>query len=276
MIHPNTLIQDIDAEGWVNLLSLADKNNLRRLAGMPPGEHKRRSRLFVIYEGDRVLKAVHTEKGSVLDGFRWAGPDNLAEVARREGADRVIAAHRDALARGFAAYQNKIDLEGDYVGQLIEIYNTFVSRLGRDVFIYPRRKLRHVNFDVIQRGFRYAVPSNSTLLLYIFDGDKLWASLIVGVTDTDIDLITTHDALEAGGLKISSWKKDHKKITSSVERNFRKPSVGIFCRLDALARVLLERKPLPALAEARKKGHIILEPLPWRIKAMLRAGRLFA
>jgi len=276
MIHPDVLIRDIGAEGWVNLLSLADGNNLRRLAGRRPKEHKPRSRLFVIYEGDRALKAFHTQRGSVLGGFRWPGPDNLEEVARREGADVVIAAHREAMARGFATYQNKLDLEGDYVGQLIEAYNAFVSRVGRDVFIYPPRKLRHVSFDVVQRGFRYVIPSNSSLFLYIFDGDELWASLIVGVTENDIDLITTHDALEAQGVKISSWKRDRKKITSAVGNTFRKPSVGIFCQLGALARVLLERKPLPALAEARKRGDIILDPLPWRIKAMLRAGRLFA
>jgi len=276
MIHPDMLIRDIDPEGWVNLLSLADKNNLRRLAGRPPRKRKPKTRLFVIYEGNRALKAYHTGKGSVLDGFRWPGPDNLEEVAWREDADVVIAAPRNAMALGFAAYQNKVDLEGDYAGQLIQAYNTFVSRVGRDVFIYPPRKLKTVNFDLLQRGFKYIVPSNSAIILYIFDGDKLWASLIVGVGEADIDLITTHDALEAQGMRVTSWKKDRKKITSAVGRIFRKPSLGVFCQVEALAKVMLERKPLPALAKARKKEDIILDPLPWRLKAMLRAGRLFS
>lgn len=277
MIHTDALIRAINAEGWGNLLSLTDRANLRRLAGLPPGEHKPKSRLFVIYEGERALTAYHTEKGSVLGGFRWPGPDKIEEVARRENADRVVAVHRDAIASSLAAYRNKVGLEGNYVGQLIEIYNTLAGRVDRDVFIYPPRGLRPVGFDAAHRGFNFLIPSDSALLFYVFDDDgKLWASVIAGVTDAEIDLVTTHDALGIGGVKISSWEKDYRKIISAVGKTFRKPSVGIFCRLGPLARVLLERKPLPALARARKKGDIILDPLPWRMKAILRAGRLFA
>ncbi len=99
MLSADVLIQDIDATGWANLVSLADPNVLRELANEPKRPPQKRTRLLIIFEGDKALKAYHSEKGSILDGFEWNGPHDLESLARREKGAAVVAIERGSTAR---------------------------------------------------------------------------------------------------------------------------------------------------------------------------------
>ncbi len=97
----NVFMQNIDVKGWTNLLSLMDRNTLRRLAGEVEGLRPERTRLVILFEGDRLLGAHHSEKGSVLESFTWNGPTGIEAIAQREGVDEVSAIERDAPERLF-------------------------------------------------------------------------------------------------------------------------------------------------------------------------------
>jgi len=275
MISADILIRDIDANGWANLVSLIDPNTVRRLAGeaeRPPG---RKKRLFVIFEENSVLKAYHTEKGSILDGFKWNGPQDLEIVSRREDVDAVVAVDRDSLSRIFARSQRNTDMRDDFVKQILGMYDSVAMEVGKGLYFHPERKLKRITYENIQKGFKLGTQDNTTILFYLFDGNQIWTSLIVGIKDGDVDMVTSHDALAARGVFVYDWKKDYKKILGASKQAFRKPSIGVFGDVRSFARVARSRKTLKALNEERKKKNIILDPLPLLFKTALRAGKFF-
>lgn len=275
MIAHDILIQDIDVNGWANLASLVDRNTLRLLAGKHEKEISNHKRLFIVYEFNQALKAYHSEKGSILENFKWSGPRDLESIAHREGVDRIGAIEKGALERIYTQFQRRFNMREDYVGQLLGIYDAFRAELDQGIHFFPQRKFIRVDYDNIQRIFKFAVREDSVILFYLFEENKVWASCIIGVGKQDVNLFTSHDALAAQGIGIYNWRNDYKKILHAAERKFGKPSIGFFADVRAYARLLLSKKTLKTLNEERKEKNIILEPLPMLVKTALSAGKFF-
>ena len=274
MYSADVLIQDIDAKGWANLMSLADRATLYRILGetrkpMPP-----RKRLVIVYQGTNVLKAWHSEKGSLLPDFQWSGPGDLEAVAVQEGVDRVTAISRGAIPRIYEHFQRRTHLKDDYVRQLLTIFDAVRGEMGKNLNFYPKPTLPWLTYEVLNQAMRILLPNNSTIVFYLFEGNEVWTSLILGVRDHDIDLVTSHDALVAKGFVVGDWRADYKRILSEIGKLFREPAIGIFGDLVSMARILRSKKPLNALGATRSAGDIIMDPLPMRIRTLLGAGKL--
>jgi hypothetical protein len=118
------------------------------------------------------------------------------------------------------------------------------------------------------------IRANSTILFYLFDGNEIWTSVIIGIKNGNVEIFSSHNALVAQNVTIANWREDYKKIVSAVTGLIGRPSVGFFSDLRAFAEMSRARRTLRALKDARKRRDIIIEPLPVRIKTMLSAGRL--
>lgn len=275
MLSPDVLVQDIDAEGWANLFSLMDRRTIKRILNESVRERPPRKRLLIMYQGENVLKAWHSEKGSLLDDFVWGGPSDLESVANRYEADRVTAIERGAIPRIYENFQRKINFKDTYVKQIFTIIEAVRAEIGKGLLFYPEPKIPHLSYDAVNQLFKIFAPDNATVVFYLFEGERVWTSLIVGIKNGLVDLITSHDALVADGIEIKNWRKDYKKINEAIERKFREPAIGFYADLVSFARIINSKKGLKALNAARKVDDVIMEPLPMKIRGLLQAGKLF-
>lgn len=274
MISPDIIIQDIDARGWTNLLTLADRATIYKILGEERKERPPKKRLTIVYQGTKVLKAYHSEKGSILENFQWIGPKGLEEVACQEDVDMVTAVERSAISRIMANFQAKIDMKDDYAKQMFSIGDALRDEIGNGLHFYPEQKIPNFKYETAQQIFKILTQDDSTLVFYVFEGNEVWTSSIAGIKDGNVDLYTTHDTLVADGFALTDWRKDYRRINDAIASKFRAPSVGFYTDLKSLARIMKSKKPVRALDNARKAKDVIIDPLPTRIKAVLKAGKL--
>lgn len=274
MLSPAVLVQDIDADGWANLFSLADRTTIKRILNERIKSRTPRKRLLIMYQGENVLKAWHSEKGSLLEDFVWSGPADLEALANRYDADRVTAVERGAIPRIYENFQKKMNFKDTYVKQIFTIIEAVRAEIGKGLLFYPEPKIPHLSYEAVNQLYKIFVPDNAAIVFYLFEGERVWTSLIIGLKNGVVDLITSHDALVADGFEIKNWRKDYKKINEAVARKFREPGIGFFADLVSFARIINSKKGLKALNAARKAEDVIMEPLPMKIRGMLQAGKL--
>jgi len=274
MLAKDPIIQDIDARGWTNLLSLMDRATIDKILGEEPAPRREKTSLFIIYQGDRVLKAFHSKKGSILSGFRWDGPDALEELAQKENVDRLTVLSRGALGNIHEKFQSGIQIEEDYVRQLFHLLDAVREEMSSGLRFYPAPKIPAVGYELLKQMFNLFVPKNASIVFYIFDAESVWTSLIIGVSERDFDLLTSHDALIADGFTFTDWRTDYKRILEAVGRKFRPSGLAMFATLKSFAQIIRSDKPLSALSAAQEANEVILDPLPTLIKTLLGAGRL--
>lgn len=274
MLSPDVLIQDIDAKGWANLFSLMDRATVYKILGDTPKPRREKTRLFIIHQGNTVLKAHHSRDGSILHRFRWSGPDDLEAIARQENVDRVTVLSRGVIGSIHEKFQSRTQIGEDYVRQLFHIFDAVRDEMQSGLKIYPAHKIPNAGYESLKQMFNIFIPKNSTIVFYLFDENSVWTSVIIGVSEHDYDLLTSHDSLLADGFTFNDWKRDYKRILEAVEKKFRQPGMAMFADLKSFARIMRSKKPLNALTAAQKSGDVILDPLPMRIKTLLGAGKL--
>jgi len=269
----SSLFEDINIESWANIISLADSDTVKRLAKSHLNAKVNFKRLFIVFEKNRILKAYTAEK-SPPGISRWEGPGSLEDMARRTNVDSVVAMEHGFLERISKRFRQKSNKGDDPAKNIIEIYDSMRAEMGQGLHVYPNPKLQPIPNDAIQMIFKFMMRDSGTILFYLFDENKIWGSLIVAVKSGKIDLFTSHDALVGKKAPIVNWRKDYKKVISTVSEIFRKPTIGFFSDLKAFAKMARAAKGLSVLKESRRKKDIIIEPLPLWIESALGAGRL--
>lgn len=275
MLSTDVLVQDIDADGWANLFSLADRRTIKRILNETVKIRAPRKRLFIMYQGENVLKAWHSEKGSLLDDFVWSGPSDIESIANRYDVDRITVVERSAIPRIYENFQKRMNFKDTYVKQIFTIIEAVRAEIGKGLMFYPEPKIPHLSYEAVNQIYKIFVPDNATVVFYLFEGERVWTSLIIGIKNGLVDLLTSHDALVADGFEVKNWREDYKKINELIAKKFREPAIGFYADLVSFARIINSKKGMKALNAARKAEDVIMEPLPMKIRGLLQAGKLF-
>lgn len=276
MLSKDVVIQDLDQRGWANLISMVDRDTQYRILGEERKQKPPRTRIIIVHQGDRLLKAWHTNKGSITEGFAWNPTMKPEDIAKREGVDRVIMVKHGAIGEIYGKFQAKTRPDDDYVKQLFCIYEAIRTEIGEGLKFSRDVKLPAIGYDTARQLAKMFVPENCTVVLYIFEGSTVWASAIAGIdSDHSADMLTSHDALVADGFGFFDWRRDYKNFLKAIAGRFRRPGIGIFVDVKSAARIMKSKTPMSAIAAAQKANDLILDPLPAKIKGILGAGKLF-
>jgi len=284
MLDENIQVIDIDARQWINLFSLLSGSYFRS------GKERKKepgSRLFVIHEQGRVLKAWDSKRGIITRELKEINPKELKELAKNQGTSQILALEPGAFCQLARGAEKKLSLSQDYVAQILEYYQSFRHLvLEGKIFTYPSVHLRDIRYQGLLNLLKVAVPEERVLVWVVFDqksrdlsGLPIFTSLILRIRKGyQLDLLTTTDALVELGLeKIEDWRKDYHKILRMAEQSFGSVFLGIFTCTETL-KELAERPRKEwskALTEFLKQDKIIINPFPLRLKMLLRMGKFF-
>ncbi len=282
MLDENIQVIDIDARQWVNLFALLTGSFFRT---EKKRETKPGSRLLIVHEQGKVIKALDSKRGIITRDLEEISPKDLKQLAEKLGANLIIALERGALRELVSRAESGLNLSLDYVAQILEYYQSFRHLvLEGKIFTYPSVHLRDIRYQGLVNLLKVAVPEERVLVWVVFDqksrdlsGLPIFTSLILRIRKGyQLDLLTTTDALVELGLeKIEDWRKDYHKILRMAEQSFGSVFLGIFTCTETL-KELAERPRKEwskALTEFLKQDKIIINPFPLRLKMLLRMGK---
>jgi hypothetical protein len=260
MLHEDPLMLDIDVDHWRHLQSLILDSA------------KGRRRIVVIHEGGEILKFVHSDREPVVRTVeRVSDPHAVAERVYRDNADKVdfvAVLERRAFDEYFGRFQGTWRGDEDldaFVHRTYELIDEYcdgiVTHPGPARNVLGLQWRLGATYDQVTRAVERYVRPESTVVFGVFDGDALWATLVLGfdadlradvVTTVDTSLLTVERGREALAKEIVAW----------VGERYRPCSVGLFTSRDGALRFLDAEDKFAALLDLRANGDLIAQPMP--------------
>jgi hypothetical protein len=275
VLHEDPLMLDIDVDHWRNLQSLVLDSA------------KGRRRIVVLHEDAEILKFVHSERAPVVRTVeRVDDPHAVAARVYRDNADRVdfvAVFERRAFDEYFGRFQGTWRADEDldaFVHRTYELLDEYrdgiVTHPGPARGVLGLQWRLGATYDQVTRAVERYVPPGSTVVFGVFDGDALWATLVLGfdadlrasvVTTVDTSRLTVERGREALAGEIVAW----------ADEWYGPCSLGLFTSRDGARRFLDAEDKLAALLELRADGDLIADPvpsaLPLTAPATARGGR---
>ncbi len=263
MLDENILVVDLDPDHWTRLIKLFADD----------GKDKPSILLLMVEQG-ACLKAINLEEGAIL-GFDY-GNGNLSKIAEREGVDFVGRVGRDFFQEAFAAGQQDVHYDDDYVNQLMTLFNGVIDYTEEAIEWYPERPrdLRPLNYDKAQKLFDRFLPDGKTFLFLLVDEGKPYTSLILGKRSGHMSLMTSLDAI---GRAHEAFDPETEMfdIIDAIEEKFEPVHLSFVMEKRSFEEMLAGRRPVTYLTAAIKHGRAFIEPLRFRLRLILWIARIF-
>lgn len=219
--------------------------------------------LLVLKRRGRVVKVRHTHLGR-LDPEGLGDLSSLADAAARHGARWIAVADGEALEEINEAASATLRVGHDMVDLALALLGEFETQIEKGrVSIWPNlfEGVRLPSRNALRRLFDVVLPPGTTFLLYIFDGEALWAEIICARGEHQIMVIAGHDALECGPPPWR-WRDEYKMLLTASAERFGPPALGIFLSLDAAREILSGSWGGGELPKALARKELIFDPLP--------------
>jgi len=287
MFFQDIQMVDIDPNHWHNLRCLvAGDFSLGKDSGKKGAGKPKPTSLTLVVKDGRCIKAVHSDKGLLKD-YQPPVIDDARELAKKEGVSRAAIFEHGAIRRFMHGVQSKLSLDMNYGEQIFVILDALRDELDKGFRLYPRPKIPKINYTAVSSMAKGILPANE-LIVYVIHADDgsitdssglpIVTSIIARLNKgAELELLTTTDSLVPHGLKVVDWKKDYKKINALAEKVWgSKVFVAIHAPLSHMPEITRETAPDKqgpgGLLAFRKQGKLIIDPLPLRLRAMLKMG----
>ena len=282
MIKADYRAIDLGGDQWVKAIDLIiTMFGGRHLTGLgeDPGPaaapREKSSVLLVLREGDRCLKAIHTGRiytgKGVLRGFRLAPGETAQSLARREGVERAVIIERAALRGIMEEARAGVRMEDDFGRQALAIYRAVRSAIRHGgLSSYPAVWLPPLSWPAARAILSLLFPGRWGFCFYAFDEDRVYASMILGFQDHDLELITTHDTFEAHGYSLAVSFPGVEAVKRGLHEVHDYPlGLGLFVRRSAWERISSCRDGrAAAFRGALKSGEAVLKTRTRRFRAL--------
>lgn len=260
MLHEDPLMLDIDVDHWRNLQALLLDSA------------KERRRIVVIHEDGEILKFVHSQREPIVKSVeRVDDPHAVAERVYRDNEDRVdfVAvferrAFDEYFGRWQATWKPDEDLDA-FVHRTYELIDEYpegiVTHPGPARYVLGLQWRLGAGYDEIVAASERYVPPSSTVVFGIFEGDALWATLVLGFdADLRVKVVTTVDTAQL----TASHGRDAiaEEVVAWVNRRYPPCSVGLFTGLEGARAFLDAEDKLGVLRELAEEGELIADPVP--------------
>ncbi|MFH1539398.1 MAG: hypothetical protein ABIH66_10600 [bacterium] len=231
--------------------------------------------LFVFYEGNRLIHAVHNRRGPV-PGLRFHGAHRLDTLARAYGVDSVVCIERGALPRLSTVIANRVRWDDPFLFQLLAFVDGVRGETGGGIHFYPSLKGKVPR--VTPGGVRFAsrfLPREALYTLIVFDNEGgVRASMIIGARGAEIDLITTTEALgPAGPGRVDTaglpLEERVRRINAAAARSLRQPTASFFMDDDVFRHLCAHPRPLAAVRRLHASGWLTINPFPLKLRLLL-------
>lgn len=257
VLTPDVQFEGFTAEDWKRLLGL-----FQSLPTAGRDSPRPRGGLFVIHEGGRLRKLLHTTKGRVPITGPWPIP--LSELADLHHADWVIAAHTGALEECMERFGARIRRADDFLAQAITLIGIVREMLAEGALEAWPQRLHGVPLPsdtMVRKALDVVCPDGHALLLGIFDRGELWTALVARRRRGAFDLLAGPDALRpAMGLLSGDWRRDYRHLVRAVEDKYAPLGLGCFAEVETFRALEVDPRP-GAWGRAVALRDIVLSPM---------------
>jgi len=273
MLDLHVQIVDVDISHWGYLQSKLVKSG------------REKERIIVIHEKGKILKYIHSHgkpTRKVIDEI--SSPLKDAEKiyeANRDLVEYVVIIDRDAVNDYFAEVQKSWKPDEsivEYTVRMRKLLNKYYEKGA--IVTYPGKPTDYlgwvptlsIDYNMIIEFVNFYLLPDSLVALFVFSGEKLKASLILGFNKVmKIDLITSTDVLRTLRIEEYDWRHYYKDLISVIENKLgRKCSLGIFIEEKVLDSIIQKGSiDLQIIINAMKQNNIILYPITDKLRTMI-------
>jgi hypothetical protein len=258
VLTPDVRFEGFTAEDWQRCLRLFKPHSApQREPTRPAGG------LFVIHDGTRIRKVLHTSKGRAPAGSPW--PVELRELAEQHQADWVVAAHTGALDECMERFGARAARGQDFLTQTLLLVAIVREMLLEGAIDRWPRRLRGVPLPsdaMVRRALDVLCPDHQCVVLGTFDQGELYTALVARRRGGAFDLLAGPDGLRPQmGLLSGDWRRDYRHLARAVSDQYGPIGFGCFAEFGTFRALEVDPRP-GAWGRAVALRDIVLSPMP--------------
>jgi hypothetical protein len=263
----HVLTADVRFEGWTSedwqrFLSIWEP----RATGLgedPRSVTRPQGGLFVIHDGARVRKLLHTGMGRLPPPATWPMP--LEELCALHQASWVVSGRLGALDEVMERFGARARRDDDLTRQalsLVGIVREMTAEGALDRWPVRLRGLPTPTEGMVQRALDSLCAPGKAIVLGLFKDGELWTAFVATRRKTAFDVIAGPDELRpAMGLLSGDFRRDYRHLVQAVERRYAPLALGCFGEASVLRELSLDGRP-GAWSRAVAVRDLVLSPVP--------------
>jgi len=254
-------IVDIDPHQYENLVSVIRQRGSGGILEAPA--------LIVFFRDNKAVHAVHTTRGP-LEDVKYSGPSGMERMMSEHGVERVACIEVGSIRRLWSNAQAHMRHDMTMWEQILAVRTAARKEFDSGIHIYPDPLGAVPPLPgFVVKLIRLLVPARILLSVAAFEGDRVWTSLILGIRNGEISLITTTDSL--GTLKLHGRQiADHAAaVNRAVKNTWEEPTAGFYMDRSAFEQLASHPYPVSALSRLSRRKWIFVEPFPGRLRILL-------
>lgn len=259
MLHESPLMADIDVNHWRNLQSLI----------LASGKAKRR--IIVIHEQGEIQKFIHSMRAPIakpVDRITNAVADAEAIYRANIDIDFVAVFERRQFDAYFGEFQGTWRADEDldtYVRRTYALMDNYPE--GIVTYPGPARDTLGLqwrigsDYDAVAAAVKAFVAPNSSVVLGVFEGDALWATLVLHFDPhLRADVVSTVDvsALAQAGDRAANIRE----AVAWVDMTYGATSVALFTDVAGARAFVATKDKLTVIGELASRGALTVARAP--------------
>jgi hypothetical protein len=220
----------------------------------------------------RVLRILQLGGGTLpAESLPAVDAESLRAFRRKHRLPFAAAVDLDALPALWAEAQAAVGLEDDMAVQQLAMLRVFKEHLGRGVLVDPvlLGAVPLPSASLLQLTFDRLLPDNRAFVFYLVEGGAVWTSLIAVKREGDIELVTTHDAIQ-DRVRFTAIRADAPKVVRAVSERIAPPHIGMFLPLRVWHETVAGDRS--AIARALAGRRAVVDPAPPWLLALVGVG----
>jgi hypothetical protein len=250
------------AEDWQRFLALFTPRAPAHVEADPTARRPRGG-LFVIHDGERVRKLLHTQKGRLPLTVEWPLP--LPALAELHHASWAIAGKLGALDEVMERFGARARRSDDLIAQTLSLVGIVREMTAEGTLERWPRRLHGVptpTEGIVQRALDSICVSGKVILIGIFKEGELWTAFVARRRGVGFDVIAGPDELRrAMGVLSGDFRRDYRYLVDAVEERYAPLALGCFGEVGTFRDLQLDASP-GAWSRAVVMRDIVLSPIP--------------
>ncbi len=261
MLTADVRFEGWTADDWQRFLSLWKPRVPGGTAPLDPARPD--GGLFVIHDGARVRKVLHTAKGRLPPMPSWPLP--LETVAASHGASWVIAGHLGALDEVMERFGARARRQDDAITQALSLIGIVREMTAEGALERWPRRLHGVptpTEGMVQRALDSVCASGRAIVLGMFKDGELWTAFVLRRRGAGFDVVAGPDELRpAMGFLSGDWRRDYRHLVHAVEERYATLALGCFGEVESFRELQLDARP-GAWSRAVALRQLVISPVP--------------
>lgn len=223
-----------------------------------------RGGLFIIHDGTRVLKVLHSRRGRIAPSLvEWPSP--LARLAETHEASWALAAQSGALEELMERFGSRLDRAQNFTEQSLTLIAVARQMMAEGhIERWPKRLhgLPQPTAQVISRSLDAVCPDGHCIAFGMWKRGEIWTAAAARRRGAEFDVIAgPSEVLSHLGPLSGDWRRDYRHLSRAISEKYGPVAFGCFAEVERFKELQTDREP-GAWGRAFAVRDIVLAPVP--------------